>query len=117
MRRGPNCFRLSEEKIKKSLNYLMKELGYEPKFVISNVFLLTCSLESRLVPRYRILMVLKEKGLVRQNYAFPSAVKLSESQFLNKFVLPFEEVHQFYAKQTGVPVGAASSSMDTCSQR
>ncbi|KAJ8434263.1 hypothetical protein Cgig2_010473 [Carnegiea gigantea] len=112
MRRGPNCFRLSEENIKKSLNYLMKELGCEPKFVISNVFLLTCSLESRLVPRYRILMVLKEKGLVRQNYAFPSAVKLSESQFLMKFVLPFEEVHQFYAKQTGVPVGAASSKLD-----
>ena len=101
MRRGPNCFWLSEEKIKMSLNFLMNELGYEPKFVISNVFLLTCSLESRLVPRYRILMILKEKGLVRQNYAFSSAVKLSESQFLKKFVLPFEEVHQFYAKQTG----------------
>jgi len=109
MKRRPNCFRLSEEKIKASLNFLMQELGYEPKSVISNVFLLTCSLEGRLVPRYRILMVLKEKGLVKQSYKFHNAVKLSESQFLKKFVLPFEQVHQFYAKQTGVPVGAAKS--------
>uniref|UniRef100_A0A7C9EIF3 Uncharacterized protein n=1 Tax=Opuntia streptacantha TaxID=393608 RepID=A0A7C9EIF3_OPUST len=105
MRRNPNCFRKSKEKIKKSLNFLMKELGYEPKYVITNSFLLTCSLEGRLVPRHRTLMVLKEKGFVRQSYAFISAVTLTESKFLNKFVLPFKEARQFYAKQIGIPAG------------
>ena len=84
MRRNFNCFRLSTGKIRKSLNFLRKELGYEPKYVISNVCLLTCSLESRLVPRCRTLMVLKEKGLARSNYPFSSAVKLTEPEFLTK---------------------------------
>lgn len=117
MRKNPNCVRLSKEKIQKSLNFLMKQLGYQRKYVITNAFLLMCSLEGRLVPRYRTLMVLKEKGLVRQNYAFTSAARLTDSKFLKKCVLPFKEVHQFYAKQIGIPVGLLTQrGKDTRSQ-
>ncbi|KAJ8434261.1 hypothetical protein Cgig2_010471 [Carnegiea gigantea] len=112
MGKNPNCFLKSKEKIEKSLNFLMKELGYEPKYVITNDFLLTCSLEGRLVPRYRTLMVLNEKGLVRQNYAFTSAVRLTDSKFLKKCVLLFKEAHQFYATQIGTLSSSTKALME-----
>ncbi|KAL9236131.1 hypothetical protein vseg_010835 [Gypsophila vaccaria] len=95
------CFSLSEALITKKLDFLMKELQYKPHQLTSNVNLITCSLEKRVVPRHKVLLILKEKSLLKKNPSFESAVGLSEPRFLVKFVIPFKEVHRIYAKHMG----------------
>ncbi|KAK9734261.1 hypothetical protein RND81_04G126900 [Saponaria officinalis] len=101
-RRCPLSLAFSEASIKRKLEFLVNELGLKPAYIASNFVLLTCSLEKRVMPRHKIVSVLKEKGLIKANASLDGAVRLSESRFLNKFVLPFEEVHQLYTQLTGV---------------
>ncbi|KAL9236129.1 hypothetical protein vseg_010833 [Gypsophila vaccaria] len=99
--KNSSCFSFSEALIKKKLDFLMNELQYKPDQLTSNVNLITCSLEKRIVPRHKVLLILKEKDLLKKNPSFQYAVGLSEPRFLMKFVIPFKEVHQIYAKHTG----------------
>ncbi|KAK9734266.1 hypothetical protein RND81_04G127300 [Saponaria officinalis] len=92
----------SEALIKRKLEFLVNELGLKPAYIASNCRLWTCSLEKRVMPRHKILSVLKEKGFIKANASLNDAVRVSESRFLNKFVLPFEEVHQLYIQLTGL---------------
>ncbi|XP_074310245.1 transcription termination factor MTERF15, mitochondrial-like [Silene latifolia] len=90
MRRQPNALLLSEENIRKKLDFLMTELGYKPEYLATRSVLLGYSMEKRLAPRHRVLLVLKEKGLLL-DYNFYSAAKKSEKQFLKIFIEPFKE--------------------------
>ncbi|XP_021723280.1 transcription termination factor MTERF9, chloroplastic-like [Chenopodium quinoa] len=106
IRLNPMCFSSSEARIKKRLGYLMNELGYKPDYLAMETKLFICSMEKRLLPRHRVLQILKEKGLVRVDYRFSTIIVYSEFVFLKRFVLPFEEVHEVYAQMTGSTVGS-----------
>ncbi|KAL2899847.1 Transcription termination factor MTERF9 chloroplastic [Bienertia sinuspersici] len=99
---SPPLLGLSEDSIKKKLDFLMNEVGYEPSYLASRCCLFTCSLEKRVVPRHKVLLVLKEKGLIRKDYALATALFYTESKFLKKFVLPFKGVHEVYCKHADV---------------
>lgn len=104
IKRSPYCLKFSEARIEKSLEFLMNELGYKPGFIVLSSSLLTYSLEKRIIPRHRVLLVLKEKGLIRKDYPLYSLVSLTEALFVKRFVFPFEEIHEVYAECTGHPV-------------
>ncbi|KAH9627168.1 hypothetical protein KSS87_018408 [Heliosperma pusillum] len=90
LRISPNALLISEENIRIKLGFLMAEMGYKPDYLISHSALFGYSLENRMVPRRRVLLILKEKGLL--NYTFYSAVIKTETQFLKLFVEPYKEV-------------------------
>ncbi|XP_021766825.1 uncharacterized protein LOC110731288 [Chenopodium quinoa] len=102
IRRIPSCLGHSEAMTKKKLGFFMCELGYQPAYLMSSSPVMTCSLEKRVKPRHQVLLVLKEKGLIEKNITLCTAVKFNESQFVNKFVLPYVEVHGIYANHVGV---------------
>ncbi|XP_074311893.1 uncharacterized protein LOC141647562 [Silene latifolia] len=87
----PHFLRISEARLTKSLEFLMNEMGYEPTFLACRPALLTCSLETRLLPRQRILVVLREKGLISTACTLYNAAVLTESKFFLKFVQPFKD--------------------------
>ncbi|XP_074281146.1 uncharacterized protein LOC141606057 [Silene latifolia] len=89
MRGNPLIFQMSEENIRKKLGFLMTELGYKPDFLATRFMLLSCSLENRLVPRHRVVLFLKEKGLL--DYNFYTATKKTEKEFLTILIEPFKE--------------------------
>ncbi|XP_074311914.1 uncharacterized protein LOC141647573 [Silene latifolia] len=89
MRRGPNAFLSSAESIKKKLGFLMTELGYDPDFIASHSALFTYSLETRMVPRHRVLLILKEKCLL--DYNFYTAIIKTETKFLKTLIEPYKE--------------------------
>ncbi|XP_074311583.1 uncharacterized protein LOC141647340 [Silene latifolia] len=89
MRRGPIAFLRSEESIKKKLGFLMTELGYDPDFLAKHSVLFTFSLENRMLPRHRVLLILKEKGLL--DYKFYTAITKTETQFLKTLIQPYKE--------------------------
>ncbi|XP_021723264.1 transcription termination factor MTERF9, chloroplastic-like [Chenopodium quinoa] len=104
IRRNPLCLTSKEERIKERLDFLINQLGYKPDYLASQSSFFTCSIEKRLLPRHRVLQVLKEKGLIKEHYLLSSASILSEAKFLKRFVFPFEEVHEVYAQLTGSTV-------------
>lgn len=105
IRQNPLCLTSSEAKIKGRLEFLMNQLGYKPADLASKPALFTYSIEKRLLPRHRVLQVLKEKGLLKNNYSLYSAASLTKSRFLKRFVLPFEEVHWVNAQLTSSTLG------------
>ncbi|KAH9605470.1 hypothetical protein KSS87_000737 [Heliosperma pusillum] len=91
IKNNPMCLCISEARFTKSLEFLMNEMGYEPAFLACRLALFTYSLETRLLPRQRILVVLKEKGLISTVCALHNVAVLTESKFFNKFVKPFKD--------------------------
>uniref|UniRef100_A0A803MHY6 Uncharacterized protein n=1 Tax=Chenopodium quinoa TaxID=63459 RepID=A0A803MHY6_CHEQI len=98
----PPVFGLTEATIKKKLDFFMNKLGYKPSFLSKRYNLLTYSLEKRILPRHKTLIVLKEKGFIKMDYLLESSVSMTESRFLKKFVLPFKEVHGVYSQHAGI---------------
>lgn len=98
----PFVLALSEAMIEKKLDFLMNEMGYEPNYLAKRCMMITSSLEKRVLPRHKLLLVLKEKGLLRMDYLLYSALSMTESQFLKRFVLPYKEVHEVYSKYAGI---------------
>ncbi|KAH9605919.1 hypothetical protein KSS87_021731, partial [Heliosperma pusillum] len=68
VRRNPSAFLPSEETNRKKMDFLMNELGYNPDYLAAHSALFTYSLNNRLMPRHRVLRVLKEKGLLGCNF-------------------------------------------------
>ncbi|KAL2899856.1 Transcription termination factor MTEF18 mitochondrial, partial [Bienertia sinuspersici] len=89
VRANPYCLALSEARIKKSLEYFAKEVGYDIPYLISHSVVFGYSLENRIVPRNRVLLALKEKGLIRGDYALYSILALNESRFLKRKYMIF----------------------------
>lgn len=102
VRNNPFSLGLSEARIKKKLDFLMNELGFEPAYLASRFTLIGFSLEKRLVPRHNMLLFLKEKGLLIRDCNFCNVACLSEPNFMKKFVEPFKDVvpdiHQVYLR-------------------
>ncbi|XP_074311911.1 transcription termination factor MTERF15, mitochondrial-like [Silene latifolia] len=90
MRRSPNAFLISEESIRKKLGFFMIELGYKPDFLATHSALLGYSIENRVAPRHRVLLVLKEKGLLIDYNLYTAAIK-TEKLFLKILIEPFKE--------------------------
>lgn len=96
-RKNPYALTYSDSKITKALSFYMRQLGYQPAEIASCPFMLSLSLEKRVIPRYEVLRVLKEKGLVKISYSLSSCLVVTESKFLKRFVLPVkEEVPKLY---------------------
>ncbi|XP_021723250.1 uncharacterized protein LOC110690689 isoform X1 [Chenopodium quinoa] len=102
IRRIPSCLGYSEAMTKMKLSFFMCELGYQPAYLMSRSAFMTCSLEKRVKPRHQVVLVLKEKGLIKKNYCFYSIIWMNELKFVNNLVLPYVEVHEIYANHVGV---------------
>ncbi|XP_059279867.1 transcription termination factor MTERF5, chloroplastic-like [Lycium ferocissimum] len=90
-RKLPFCVGLSEVRIQKALNLFMKELGFEPAYLVSHPAILGYSLEKRVVPRMQVLKILDEKKLERRKLALYSVLSIAESKFIECFVLPYKD--------------------------
>ncbi|OIT30462.1 PREDICTED: transcription termination factor MTERF5, chloroplastic-like [Nicotiana attenuata] len=90
-RKLPLCFTQSEVRIKKALNLYMKELGSGPAYLASHPAILVYSLEKRVVPRMQVLKILDEKKLKRRKWSLYPVLMLTESKFIEYFVLPYKD--------------------------
>ncbi|KAI3757419.1 hypothetical protein L6452_04956 [Arctium lappa] len=85
----PFCLRRSEAKLRTTLNFFMNELGYSAAYLATHPKMLVYSLEKRVMPRNKVLEILKEKKLLKSNISLCSVVALSEVKFVKDFVLPY----------------------------
>ncbi|KAL1226115.1 Transcription termination factor MTERF15 [Cardamine amara subsp. amara] len=91
----PSCLNLSVELVKKKIEFLVKEMNWPLKVVVSNTSILGLSMEKRIVPRCNVIKALKSKGLLgdRGNKLSPitSVLKSTDQDFLKRYVSNHED--------------------------
>eukprot|EP01018_Ginkgo_biloba_P026596 Gb_12368 [translate_table: standard] len=90
-RRRPAVLSLSEEKVKRNVDFLVESIGLPLGIIAKTPFLLSCSLEKRLIPRYRVAEALKLMPVLKKRSSFPRIVLLTEEKFLKTFVDSYPE--------------------------
>ncbi|URE46662.1 mTERF family protein [Musa troglodytarum] len=81
VKQSPNLLSLSPESLRRKMEFLINEVGYVPSFIADHCHLLQYSLEKRIIPRFRVLEMLKTKGLWTERGKFVS-VKGNEPFYL-----------------------------------
>ncbi|CAL5051975.1 unnamed protein product [Urochloa decumbens] len=75
----------SEDFLHRRIQFLIKEVGLEPQYIVQRPALFTYSLK-RLVPRHCVMKVLLAKGLLDSNRSFYSLVQYGEEIFKLRYI-------------------------------
>ncbi|EEF48484.1 uncharacterized protein LOC8263052 [Ricinus communis] len=90
-KRVPQAFAISERKIKDVTKLLLNVGNLDISYIVRHPDLLICSVNQRLKPRLAVLQVLENKKLLQKKPSFTSFFKISGSQFLHKYVIPYSD--------------------------
>ncbi|XP_077248867.1 transcription termination factor MTERF8, chloroplastic-like [Tasmannia lanceolata] len=83
----PTYMILSEKKIRRGMDFFVKEMNYKPSSISKYADILALSLEKRIVPRCSVLQVLMSKGLIGKDLCLSPVLRPNEKKFLEKFVI------------------------------
>ena len=108
----PTIMHLSEERIKKPLDFFMNELGWMREDISKYPMVLILSFEKRVVPRCRVLQLLIEKGLVSRK-SMGRALTIPEDRFSKVFLSSYEKeipelLEVYHSNKVGLPQSAVS---------
>ncbi|CAH2047962.1 unnamed protein product [Thlaspi arvense] len=86
-KRFSQCLNLSAESVKNKTEFLVKEMNWPIKALVSNPAVFGYSLEKRIVPRCNVIKALMSRGLLGDKLPATSRVlAITDQAFLNKFV-------------------------------
>lgn len=86
--RGPWILAFTEDKLKPKVDFLLKSVGLSLEDIVKYSILLSYSLETRIIPRFRVMEALKsmQEQVLKRESSFPCIAKLTEKCFLEKHV-------------------------------
>lgn len=90
-RKAPALFRVSEKKLKFGLDFFLNVAKVKKSGLVSKPVCLMFSMEKRVVPRYKVLQVIKVKKLLKKESNFCNVVYFSNAEFMRKFILRFTD--------------------------
>ncbi|OVA17544.1 Mitochodrial transcription termination factor-related [Macleaya cordata] len=82
----------SEQKLKNLMDFFVNNLNWKTSVVSRCPNLLLLSLENRMIPRCSVLQVLMLKGLVEKDVNVVQVFKLTEKEFVKKYVTKYQDV-------------------------
>ncbi|XP_064944100.1 transcription termination factor MTERF15, mitochondrial-like [Musa acuminata AAA Group] len=91
VRKAPTFLCMSLDMLRRKVEFFINVVGYTPSFIADKSNLLLFCLQKRVIPRFRVTEMLKSKGLLTGQAKFPYILTLSDTKFLEKFVLPHKE--------------------------
>uniref|UniRef100_A0ACD5YRP7 Uncharacterized protein n=1 Tax=Avena sativa TaxID=4498 RepID=A0ACD5YRP7_AVESA len=89
--KAPMLLARANDTMQSKSEFLISEVGLEPAYIAHRPALLSYSLECRIRPRYYVLKLLKEKGLLHQDRDYYNTVMISEKLFMERFICPHKE--------------------------
>jgi mTERF domain-containing protein len=89
--KAPTLLARSKDMLQCRSAFFFSEVGLEPTYIAHQPSLLSYSLEGRLKPRYYVVRFLKENGFVKHDPSYCTVVKLTEKEFVKKFICPHKE--------------------------
>ncbi|KAL6639902.1 hypothetical protein ACP70R_022497 [Stipagrostis hirtigluma subsp. patula] len=89
VRKAPLVLGLTEQKVQRNVEFLIKDVGLEVPYIARRPVLIMYSVERRLLPRLCLLKLLREKGLMNAEWDYYVIASMGEKIFVQKFVLPY----------------------------
>ncbi|KAI3451097.1 hypothetical protein Pfo_007762 [Paulownia fortunei] len=89
-RKSPYVFQLSEAKLRWKLEFFLNNLKINKLVLVHHPVLLSYSIEERVIPRYKVLEILKSRRLLRKDSSLNSVMCISNRKFLEKYILRFK---------------------------
>ncbi|KAH7565867.1 hypothetical protein ACOSQ2_022252 [Xanthoceras sorbifolium] len=91
-RRQPMLPTASEKKLKLALEFFLNKIGLEKAALIRAPWCLMLSLEERVIPRYRVMQIVRSKRLLKKKEpSLTSVLNISEKKFLERYVARFRD--------------------------
>ncbi|XAR54435.1 hypothetical protein NMG60_11029554 [Bertholletia excelsa] len=90
-RKQPRALSYSEKSIRKSVEFFVRKLHWSPSQFSARPYVLTYSLEKRIIPRCSVLQVLVLKNRIKKSMGVPSLLIMTEKNFFSKFVNEYME--------------------------
>ncbi|GMP26259.1 hypothetical protein CsSME_00002778 [Camellia sinensis var. sinensis] len=90
-RRTPGLLRTSEDKLRVGIEFFLNDIKFERSVLVHRPNCLMHSMEERVIPRYRVLQVMKSKGLLKKMPSLIHVLSLTEEEFLAKFISKFRD--------------------------
>ncbi|XP_062232863.1 uncharacterized protein LOC133930213 [Phragmites australis] len=91
VRKFPNILGSTEKRVRRSLEFLMGDVGLEIPYIARRPALMLYSIERRLLPRHCLMNFLKAKGLLNAEFSFYFVSTMGNEKFLHRFVHPYED--------------------------
>ncbi|KAK6150471.1 hypothetical protein DH2020_015403 [Rehmannia glutinosa] len=89
-RKSPFVFSLSEAKLRWKVEFFLNNLKIDKLVLVKHPTLVTYSIEERVIPRFRVLEIVKSRRLCRKELNFNNAMCVSNAKFLEKYILRFK---------------------------
>ncbi|KAF5749942.1 hypothetical protein HS088_TW03G00269 [Tripterygium wilfordii] len=89
--RAPSLLRTSEKKLKQGLDFFLFSVKLKKEALVRRPWYLQRSLEDRVIPRYRVIQIIKSKRLLRKEPSFLYGLDLTEEVFLEKYISKFRD--------------------------
>jgi mTERF domain-containing protein len=89
--KAPMMLVRSNDALQRKSEFLISEVGLEPAYIAHRPALLSYSLEGWIRPRYYVLKLLMEKGLLHQDRDYYNTVIIAEKLFMERFICPHKE--------------------------
>ncbi|KAK9135126.1 hypothetical protein Syun_014456 [Stephania yunnanensis] len=90
IRKQPFCVSISEEKLKKGLDFFMSKLKWKSSDFVKYPYMLGLSLQKRVIPRWMVIQCLLSKCLIKDGISIASVLLLTEAKFVQKFLVKYE---------------------------
>ncbi|KAF9610381.1 hypothetical protein IFM89_022136 [Coptis chinensis] len=93
-KKHPSSFVRSKENVHSRVKFFTVKQNFELSDIVKSPVILGLSLEKRIIPRCNVLDVLYSNGLIgsRNAGSLTTAWKLTEKEFIEKFVIKYQEV-------------------------
>lgn len=90
-RKHPNSMLLSEDKIMKTMDFLVNKMGWPSGMIAKCPAVLFYNLEKRIKPRCSVVQVLRLKGFIKKPLSLSTVLLPAEKRFLDNFVTKYEQ--------------------------
>ncbi|XP_057767960.1 uncharacterized protein LOC130988197 [Salvia miltiorrhiza] len=85
--RHPLCLKLSQKKIRRNMDFLVKEMRMKASEVAQCPSVLDYNCDTRMRPRWMVVRVLKARGLMKESRSITSLFHtMSEANFFNRYI-------------------------------
>jgi mTERF domain-containing protein len=89
--RYPQYILISEKKITKTMNFLVKDMGLTPEDIATSPGILNRNLEKTIMPRCAVVNILKSRGLIKSDLLIGTFIIVTEKKFLERYVTRYQK--------------------------
>ena len=97
-RKKPYSMLASIEKMNLVMNFWVNQLGWDAMAIAKTPYILSLSLEKRIIPRAAVVQFLLNKGLTNRNASLTYPFVVTDKLFLNLFIKRFENEASYLLK-------------------